>query len=748
MAPLNSATAFEQVKNTFSATFNGGNPGSGDSLVLTGTYLGTPSLTIATLNSANSWSASAWSDYNTAVTFPAKTTLSGSTEQWVISSAYTTSALTAGGTSYSPSTNYFHQYFDKLSFSVSSGSGYGNPTFTATIFGTSTPQTLTTTATSYWFDAGSGWTISSTLTGALSNFRWATQTTSGTLSTSSALTNVFAYYNQVSNTFSAAFTGGSPGTGDSLILTGTYFGTTGSTVMTLSSSNSWSASAWSDYSTAVTFPAKTTLSTSSIRWSISNAYTTATLTTGGASYSQTYYHQYLMTLSYSVTGGTGYSAPTFTANAFGTSTPQTLTTGASGYWFDAGATWTVSPNPLTGSTGTEKWLTGQAVTGSVSVTTLAFQYYHQYLQTLSYTVINGGAPTAPTVTGTSLGSAYAPSLTNAATGYWFDGSGTLAISTSTGATGEQWAPSPSSISATSSGTQVVSMYHQYQVTVTASPSGAIGGTFAVTYTAYGTTYSNQQHTTTWTQYTDATKTVTVSSPQSPVGTYTFSSYTNNGVTMNSAQTITLTYSSTHVPPTIDVSNTASTGGATSYTVSLTTTSTNDILYVAVSTGSSNTATISGGSLTWAQRASAAISGSRTLQTFWALKTTAGAITITVTLSGSSASSVVAFAISGANTASPFDTTTSSTNTGSSTTASTTITTTNNDLIIGAVGVRTAGVAITKATGFTAIGSVTSVDPEVGAEYTTVTSPQTNFGVSYTLGSSNNWAIIADAIKGA
>ncbi|MGA2524322.1 MAG: hypothetical protein ABSF65_09265, partial [Candidatus Bathyarchaeia archaeon] len=202
-----------------------------------------------------------------------------------------------------------------------------------------------------------------------------------------------------------------------------------------------------------------------------------------------------------------------------------------------------------------------------------------------------------------------------------------------------------------------------------------------------------------------------------------------------------------VPPQLDVSNPASTAGASSYTDSLTTTKSNDLLYVAVSTGSHDTAALSGGGLTWTQRDSVAISGSRTLQTFWAVKTTSGAITITITLSGSAASSAVASAISGANTASPFDVTTPSTNTGTTNTASATISTTNPDFIIGAVGVRNEPISLTTGTGFTSIGSVTSVDPEVGAEYKTVTTAQTNLGVSYTLQSSNNWAIIVDAIKG-
>ncbi|MGA2698423.1 MAG: hypothetical protein ABSE74_02155, partial [Methanoregula sp.] len=56
-------------------------------------------------------------------------------------------------------------------------------------------------------------------------------------------------------------------------------------------------------------------------------------------------------------------------------------------------------------------------------------YYHQYLQTLSYSVVGGGSPTAPTATGTALGVAYAPSLTTTATPYWFDASGSVTFST-------------------------------------------------------------------------------------------------------------------------------------------------------------------------------------------------------------------------------------------------------------------------------------------------------------------------------
>jgi hypothetical protein len=88
---------------------------------------------------------------------------------------------------------------------------------------------------------------------------------------------------------------------------------------------------------------------------------------------------------------------------------------------------------------------------------------------------------------------------------------------------------------------------QYQVAVIASPSGAQGGTFKVTYTKCGTVYSNVQKTTSWTEWVDNSTTVTVSEPQdiinvSPGVRYKFDSYSPSApVTMTQAKTITLFY---------------------------------------------------------------------------------------------------------------------------------------------------------------------------------------------------------------
>jgi uncharacterized repeat protein (TIGR01451 family) len=88
---------------------------------------------------------------------------------------------------------------------------------------------------------------------------------------------------------------------------------------------------------------------------------------------------------------------------------------------------------------------------------------------------------------------------------------------------------------------------QYQITVTAGPSGAIGGTFKVTYTKNGITYPNVQKTTPWTEWVGAGTTVTVSEPQDIINVssgmrYKFDSYVPSAsVTMTQAKTITLVY---------------------------------------------------------------------------------------------------------------------------------------------------------------------------------------------------------------
>ncbi|MBE0519946.1 PKD domain-containing protein [Candidatus Bathyarchaeota archaeon] len=96
-------------------------------------------------------------------------------------------------------------------------------------------------------------------------------------------------------------------------------------------------------------------------------------------------------------------------------------------------------------------------------------------------------------------------------------------------------------------TVVGSYKTQYQITVTAIPDEALGGTFKVTYTQCGTTYTDVQQTTPWTEWIDANTTVTVSKPQDVITVssdmrYKFDYYTpSDSVIMDQAKTITLIY---------------------------------------------------------------------------------------------------------------------------------------------------------------------------------------------------------------
>lgn len=193
---------------------------------------------------------------------------------------------------------------------------------------------------------------------------------------------------------------------------------------------------------------------------------------------------------------------------------------------------------------------------------------------------------------------------------------------------------------------------------------------------------------------------------------------------------------------------ASTSGS-SITVSLTTNYAYDLLYVSVvESGYTISSVTSTPSLTWTQRASVLFSSSRHLETWYAVWPSSGSITINITMTGSSNSAAVAFAVSGANTASPFDGTTRS-NTGTSASASATITTTNtNDIIIGALGVQSTP-SLTTGSGFTLVKTqAAGTYRETSDEYKIVSTTQSNLTVGYSWSGSQDWAMIADAIKKA
>lgn len=208
-------------------------------------------------------------------------------------------------------------------------------------------------------------------------------------------------------------------------------------------------------------------------------------------------------------------------------------------------------------------------------------------------------------------------------------------------------------------------------------------------------------------------------------------------------------------PTFGVDGSASASTSTNViTITLTTITANDVLYVSVVEGLAFTVSsvTSSPTLTWTLRVSVAFSSNRHLETWYAIWSASGTITITITMTGSSNAAGVAFGITGANTASPFDGNTAlpaSNSHNAQTSASVTISTSNaHDFIIGALGVQ-GNPALTTGSGFSLILTQASgTTRETSDEYQIVSSTQSNLAVSYSWTGNQDWAIIADAVVAA
>ncbi|MGI0090444.1 MAG: InlB B-repeat-containing protein [Nitrososphaerales archaeon] len=133
-----------------------------------------------------------------------------------------------------------------------------------------------------------------------------------------------------------------------------------------------------------------------------------------------YYHQYLVTFSYTVEGGgSGYAPPTVTYAQFGS---NLSTTAGQKVWADASSEYSYT-NPLGGSARGERWEAGNLSSGQVSLaTTISPTYYNQYTVGVRYSIENGAGQLSPDpiFTFESLGVAQSQNLGTTSTTYWVD----------------------------------------------------------------------------------------------------------------------------------------------------------------------------------------------------------------------------------------------------------------------------------------------------------------------------------------
>jgi hypothetical protein len=195
------------------------------------------------------------------------------------------------------------------------------------------------------------------------------------------------------------------------------------------------------------------------------------------------------------------------------------------------------------------------------------------------------------------------------------------------------------------------------------------------------------------------------------------------------------------------------------TISITTSYAYDVLYLVWISGNSgqtiNFVSTSGSSPNtspWIERALISPDGNYWLSTWYAISTIAGQYSITITMNSNAVANCAAilFSVSGANTTAPFDGN-ARTQTGTPATGGTSgyayVTTSNaNDLIIGALGVQTNCVALVNWQTLIATQLVGTAR-FVSAEYSKVTTTQTNLQVGYAWNSNykGNWGIVVDPI---
>lgn len=213
-------------------------------------------------------------------------------------------------------------------------------------------------------------------------------------------------------------------------------------------------------------------------WSITNPldgsssverWQTNQLTSGTITASQAlillYYHQFYVTFNYNiVNGGSGYAVPTVAYAQFGT---QVSSGAGSSAWVDADSTYTYQ-NQLSGSTTTERWITSSP-SGSVSIsTTVSAQYYHQYLTSISYSVVGGGNPGSGTLSSVSLGASLVQTIGSTPQGVWIDSGAAYTITNPLpgSTTNERW-HTAGTTSGTVSSAITISLvyYHQYMTSV-------------------------------------------------------------------------------------------------------------------------------------------------------------------------------------------------------------------------------------------------------------------------------------------
>lgn len=161
--------------------------------------------------------------------------LTGSTssERWQ-APASDLSGTSAGGATIAPI--YYNQFQPLVSFSVDDGgTGYSSPEFACVQLGEKFAVNASSTPTGEWVDSGCSYSFANPLTGSGPTERWIATSSSGTITSVTAIDPL--YYNQLSQTLSYSVSGG--GSQSAPMATALQFGTSYSFPLTTATTSHW-----------------------------------------------------------------------------------------------------------------------------------------------------------------------------------------------------------------------------------------------------------------------------------------------------------------------------------------------------------------------------------------------------------------------------------------------------------------------------------------------------------------------------
>jgi hypothetical protein len=394
---------YTQVEEFFSYKISGG--GSGYTVpTLSYYYQGVPSSSALDTGVWLDCCSSEWS---------APHTLTGSilTEQWAANPADLEGLASPASAGSSIEITYYNQYPLTSSFTVTSGSGYQNPQLRYTQYGVSQQVQSTSYPTSFWADAGTLWSISSTLPGPTASEQWAAAPNSVLAGTVSAPMTISPhYFHQYLVTANYTIIGtGSSGYGNPTFFY-TSLGSVNFTTLATSPVEYW-VDAATQWNVSNALAGNSTLQ----RWQ-TNQQTSGSITSA-ENITIAYYWQYFVTFQFSVVGGgDNYIAPSLNYSQFGIT--QAGSQGLQA-WADVGSNCSYT-NPLQGSSSSERWF-ASLPTLTVSSNVVNATYYHQFSYFASYAIVDGGdGYSSPIFSYTSFGSSNETFLSTSATTYWLD----------------------------------------------------------------------------------------------------------------------------------------------------------------------------------------------------------------------------------------------------------------------------------------------------------------------------------------